>query len=53
MTMMVIIHLIIQPVNSRISSDEKGPELSKVLTDIHQMKGKQENIGGMLDAMRQ
>lgn len=37
---------------SRISSEEKKPELNKVLTDIHQMKGKQENIGDMLEAMR-
>ena len=43
----------VQPVASRFSSEEKAPQLNKVLTDIHQMKGKQENIGGMLDAMRQ
>ena len=42
-----------QPVSTRLSSEEKGPELNKVLADIHQMKGKQENIGDMLKAMKQ
>jgi heat shock transcription factor 1 len=42
-----------RPVSSRHSTEEKVPELNKVLTDIHQMKGKQENIGDMLKAMKQ
>lgn len=42
-----------QPVSNRIGPEEKKPELSKVLSDIHAMKGKQENIRDMLGAMKQ
>ena len=47
------LHTDVQPVTSRIGPEEKSTELSKVLTDIHTMKGKQENIGDMLEAMKQ
>lgn len=32
--------------------EEKNPQLSKVMNDIHQMKGRQENIANVLDSMK-
>ena len=39
--------------SGRVGAEEKSTELGKVLTDIHVMKGKQEDIGDMLEAMKQ
>jgi hypothetical protein len=49
-----LLHLVQRrPVSGRIGTEEKSTELSKVLTDIHVMKGKQEDIGDMLEDMKQ
>ena len=41
---------------SRASSgtaDEKSVQMSKVMNDIHQMKGRQESIATVLDVLKQ
>ena len=41
---------------SRASSgtvDEKSMQMSKVMNDIHQMKGRQESIATVLDVLKQ
>ncbi|CAI7989860.1 Heat shock factor protein 1 [Geodia barretti] len=49
-----LLHLVQRrPVSGRVVTEEKSTELGKVLTDIHVMKGKQEDIGDMLEAMKQ
>lgn len=35
------------------SGDEKSVQMTKVMNDIHQMKGRQESIATVLDVLKQ
>ena len=41
-----------QSVSSRVGTEEKNPFLSQVITDIHHMKGRQENITSLFEELK-
>ena len=47
------IPFICQSVASRTGMEEKNPNLSRVVTDIHNMKGRQENIACLLEELQE
>ena len=45
--------LLVQSVANRTGSEDKNPHFSKVMSDLHHMKGKQENIASILSDVRE